>query len=407
MSEWEIVAVSDITTLIKRGRAPHYTDVGTIVVSQKCVRDGNIFDPSLARRTDVSVKPVPDWAFLREGDVLVNSTGHGTLGRACLVRALAEPTTADSHVSIVRADETRVLSTYLGTVLSHARGELEALGSGSTTQTELSPNALGSFSILLPSLPEQRRIVDVVETVDAQVEALTVETAQARAYLEATVTETLANLEATVPVGGIATARSGPSWAAKDESNVPVQGALRVVKITNTPPDGSMTMSNLAYVTGLPRSTPLLDEASIVLIRTNGNRIRIGNAYLPTEDAIGCAVSAFQFLVKVTDPENRDYLYWALREQGMQRKMSDAASGTTGLGNLAAGWLKTAEIPWSPDPSIRAAAVERCRAVAAVVDALGDELAALRELRTSLLTGLLSPSIVIPETYDEFREGAS
>lgn len=123
MSEWETVMLSDITTLIKRGRAPHYTDVGTTVVNQKCVRDGNVFDPTFVRRTDVGAKPVPDWAFLREDDVLVNSTGHGTLGRACLVRKLAEPATADSHVSIVRADDTKVFPAFLGTVLLSRPGE--------------------------------------------------------------------------------------------------------------------------------------------------------------------------------------------------------------------------------------------------------------------------------------------
>jgi type I restriction enzyme, S subunit len=172
MSEWETVTLSEIATLIKRGRAPHYSDEGTLVVSQKCVREGNLFDPRMARRTDEKLKPIPDWAFLREGDVLVNSTGQGTLGRASLVQNLAEPATADSHVSIVRSDETRVLSTYLGTVLSHSRAELEDLGTGSTKQTELSPTALGSFSIALPPLIEQRRIVEVMSSVDAQIAAL-------------------------------------------------------------------------------------------------------------------------------------------------------------------------------------------------------------------------------------------
>ncbi len=175
---------------------------------------------------------------------------------------------------------------------------------------------------------------------------------------------------------------------------------MRVVKITNTRPNGSIDMSDETYVRGLPKTTPLLDEASLVLIRTNGNRARIGNVYLPADDAIGCAVSAFQFIVKVADSSDREFLYWALREQRMQLKMSDAASGTTGLGNLAATWLKSAEIPWPHHRRIRAGVVQRCRAVATFVDKLAAELVALRELRSNLLTGLLSETVSIPETYD-------
>lgn len=43
MSEWGNTPLGEIATLIKRGRAPHYTDSGTLVVSRKCVREGNVF----------------------------------------------------------------------------------------------------------------------------------------------------------------------------------------------------------------------------------------------------------------------------------------------------------------------------------------------------------------------------
>lgn len=177
--------LGEVTTLIKRGRAPSYADEGIAVVSQKCVLGGDGFAPNLARRTDPTVKPIPEWAYLRAGDVLVNSTGRGTLGRACLVRHLGEPTTADSHVSIVRVDERRVTPKFVGAVLSSGSTDLEALQSGSTSQTELSPAALGSFPLAIPSLPEQRRIVDLIGALDAQSAALAAEERAGRAMLVA------------------------------------------------------------------------------------------------------------------------------------------------------------------------------------------------------------------------------
>jgi type I restriction enzyme S subunit len=145
---------------------------------------------------------------------------------------------------------------------------------------------------------------------------------------------------------------SGPSWAAKDESSVPSEGAMTVLKITNTRPDGSIDLSELSYVSGLPARTKVIGATSLVMIRTNGNRERIGNVYLPSEEVHGAAVSAFQFILDALDAETRDYLYLVLRSPGIQHLMSESASGSTGLGNLAVRWLKTLEIPW-PDAPVR------------------------------------------------------
>lgn len=162
---------------------------------------------------------------------------------------------------------------------------------------------------------------------------------------------------------------SGPSWAAKDESSVPSEGALTVLKITNTRPDGSIDLSELAYVAGLPARTKVIGPTSLVMIRTNGNRQRIGNVYLPPEEVHGAAVSAFQFILDALDADTRDYLYMVLRSPGIQHLMSESASGSTGLGNLAVRWLKTLEIPW-PDDQVRKSQVK-------VIGAVDDQIAAL------------------------------
>src|SRR5690349_9939553 len=115
-SGWRTTTVGGVATLVKRGRAPAYADVGVLVLSQKCVRDGRV-DPSLGRRTDVKLKPVPDWAYIRVGDTLVNSTGTGTLGRAGFVDEIVEPTSVDGHVAIVRPDHQEVVPAFLSLVL--------------------------------------------------------------------------------------------------------------------------------------------------------------------------------------------------------------------------------------------------------------------------------------------------
>jgi type I restriction enzyme S subunit len=83
--------------------------------------------------------------------VLVNSTGVGTLGRVAQVLRLDEPTIVDSHVTVARSGS-KLNSAYLGQWFVTKQPEIEAMGEGSTGQTELSRGKLASMSIILPPL---------------------------------------------------------------------------------------------------------------------------------------------------------------------------------------------------------------------------------------------------------------
>ena len=80
-------------------------------------------------------------------DVLVNSTGVGTLGRVAQVLSLSEKTVVDSHVTVVRANPEELLPEILGCDLSFREREIEMLGHGSTGQTELSRTRLGELLV--------------------------------------------------------------------------------------------------------------------------------------------------------------------------------------------------------------------------------------------------------------------
>lgn len=278
---------------------------------------------------------------------------------------------------------------------------LQNLSTGMGGRRErVKPKDFLTIKIALPSIAEQRRIVEVLGAVDAQVQALNDELERAANALDSLVTNLLSEMPRTRTLADFTSTRSGPSYAAADVTSEPVEGSTPVIGIPNTRPDGTIDLSEIGYVSGLPRSVSVIDESSLVLIRTNGNRQRIGNVYLPPAEAHGCAVSAFQFLLKVADPADREYVYWALRERRMQVAMSEAASGTTGLGNLAVKWLNSAQVYWSNDAGQRVAATASLRAQQSVVDGLRDELAHLHSFRSSLLSALLNQEIEIPESYD-------
>jgi type I restriction enzyme S subunit len=151
---WGSFPLSEITSLLNRGIQPSYIEKnGILIVNQKCIREQRLQFAD-ARRHDIRIKD-PGVKLLNIGDVLINSTGVGTLGRIAQVRFLPEPGTCDSHVSIARANLQKCNSTFLGFNLMNRQSEIEGLGEGSTGQTELNRARLAKLNCVVPGLTLQ------------------------------------------------------------------------------------------------------------------------------------------------------------------------------------------------------------------------------------------------------------
>jgi type I restriction enzyme, S subunit len=151
---WSVEPLNKLAGYINRGISPSYLETGGIcVLNQKCIRDRRV-DFTKARRHDQSKKPVTG-RTLQYLDIVVNSTGVGTLGRVAQVFSLPEETITDSHVTIVRATA-GIEPLFLGTMLTGRESEIEELGEGSTGQTELSRTRLGNLKCLVPGGNLQR-----------------------------------------------------------------------------------------------------------------------------------------------------------------------------------------------------------------------------------------------------------
>lgn len=134
---------------VVRGLAPAYATSGILVLNQRCVRGAKV-DLSNARRHDVRRRAVGEERLIEAGDIVINSTGVGTLGRVGQVRRLREPLTADSHVTIVKPNTSNVSDNILGMSLLDLEPAIETLGHGSTGQTELSREFVNALQIVVP-----------------------------------------------------------------------------------------------------------------------------------------------------------------------------------------------------------------------------------------------------------------
>jgi type I restriction enzyme S subunit len=143
---WEDTTLENITTLITRGIAPKYSDNSDqTVVNQKCIRNHTI-DLSLARTH--TPKAINE-KWLKFGDLLINSTGDGTLGRVAQVWFAPKALTVDSHVTIVRPAREELIF-YIGLWGILHEKEIESLHTGSTGQTELPRDRVKKLKLLLP-----------------------------------------------------------------------------------------------------------------------------------------------------------------------------------------------------------------------------------------------------------------
>ena len=166
---WKWVRLDDIVIKqIKRGKSPTYTaKSGTLVFAQKCNAKAGYIDLDIALYLDESkLDKYPVDEFMQDGDIVINSTGNGTLGRVGVYRNTDNPRNLpivpDSHVTVIRANQS-VDAGYVFYVLKYYQPYMEKLGTGSTNQTELSANVVRTMLFPLPPLSEQKRIVAKIE----------------------------------------------------------------------------------------------------------------------------------------------------------------------------------------------------------------------------------------------------
>lgn len=172
-SEWKTEPLKGMVSYIAKGIPPAYVEVegdNTVrVLNQKCNRDF-VISYTESRLHDLSKRSVPKEKYLRDEDILINSTGTGTAGRIAQLNVVHRPTIVDGHMIVLRGNE-KVVPRYLGYALKAQQATVLQLDEGSTGQTELNRDRLLSeIEISYPvSLDEQEAIADTLAALDARI----------------------------------------------------------------------------------------------------------------------------------------------------------------------------------------------------------------------------------------------
>ena len=166
---WEKIKVKDISNHLKRGKSPKYSDSSSInVINQKCIYWRDFKSENCKYYNEEFIDKIKG-EFLDSGDIVINSTGTGTLGRALVLKNIKSNLyVADSHITVMKVNEF-VNPIYITTLLEFKNIQSQLYAkcvNGSTNQIELSVSKLGNYKIMVPPIELQNEFADFVNQVE-------------------------------------------------------------------------------------------------------------------------------------------------------------------------------------------------------------------------------------------------
>lgn len=172
---WTWSTIGEVTQYIQRGKSPKYAVQSALpVINQKCIRWDELQLQHLKYIHPDQFEAWDEPRHIKPGDILWNSTGTGTVGRAYLVeeKDCTPPKVVDSHVTIVRASaglEPRYLFAWIKSPA--VQDKIVEMCDGTTNQIELSRTAIAATAIPVAPAEEQTRIADQLDTLLARINA--------------------------------------------------------------------------------------------------------------------------------------------------------------------------------------------------------------------------------------------
>lgn len=164
---WVWHKLKDLTTKIGSGATPKggekaYKSSGISLIRSLNVHDCFFKEEKLAFIDDEQANGLKN-VVVESGDVLLNITG-ASIARCCIVPNEFLPARVNQHVAIIRPTE-YVDSKFLNYLIVNPKFKAQLLwqGAGGATRQALTKAMVEELNIPLPSLPEQKRIVEKLD----------------------------------------------------------------------------------------------------------------------------------------------------------------------------------------------------------------------------------------------------
>jgi type I restriction enzyme S subunit len=175
--DWEEKKLGEVTTKIGSGATPRggnesYKAEGISLIRSMNVHDRFFKEKNLAFIDDKQAKELSN-VTLEENDVLLNITG-ASVTRCCVIPKEYLPARVNQHVSILRPKKEMIDSYFLNLLLvsKFYKDQLLETGEQGSTRQAITKVQLQDFTIHFPSLKEQKKIVNQLDTLSAETKNL-------------------------------------------------------------------------------------------------------------------------------------------------------------------------------------------------------------------------------------------
>ncbi|WP_259367663.1 MULTISPECIES: restriction endonuclease subunit S [Bacteroides] len=161
--------LESVCAIISKGITPKYVDFSSVaVVNQACIQwDGQHLENIKYHNEEILFKK----RTLQTGDVLLNATGTGTLGRCCVFNCPSNDNIYinDGHVIALATDKSillpEVLKAYLS--LNDTQAEIYRLYvTGSTNQVDIVFSDIKKMKVPVPDIDDQISFVKILNQAD-------------------------------------------------------------------------------------------------------------------------------------------------------------------------------------------------------------------------------------------------
>ena len=163
---WQWARLCNFAISIFSGKSPKYSKEATQhkVIGQQANQWGGIDLQYIKYCTNDFAVDMPNYYYLQDGDILLNTLGNGTLGRSGYFdkSLCADPILTDGHLFVFR-NYNKDLSKFLRIYLRIKYDEIVRSANGSTNQTFLNLTQTSQWLIPVPTLNEIKKIVAEID----------------------------------------------------------------------------------------------------------------------------------------------------------------------------------------------------------------------------------------------------
>ena len=379
----ERIKLSEIAYLLNgyAFKSAKYVERGIRIIRIANVQDGYIADHKPCYYPLCTDEDISKY-MLTENDLLISLTGN--VGRVGMLTKGFLPAALNQRVSCIRIkDSDTVNKKYLYYYFRQKLFIQECVeASKGVAQLNLSNKWLENYTIPVPPLPEQERIVARIEELfsqlDAGVETLKKTKAQLVVYRQAVLKEafegrlTASGPEKIVLLGDyIETPRYGTSKKCSYDDGRDRTAVYRIPNIEHK--NGRISHDDIKYAqfTESELDGIRLQQGDILIIRSNGSVSLVGRAAMVCDADITGTFAGYLMRLRISEPETLlpKFLLLFLQSHQARIYIENKAKSTSGVHNINSTEISDLQIPLY-DPDTQYAIIEAIESRLSVCDSI-------------------------------------